>query len=119
MSRSRKRLESEAATQARVFAALGDETRLAIVRKLAGGEPHSIAELTVDVTEGRTKITRQGVTKHLRVLEAAGLVHSIRSGRENLFEINPLPINDLREYLELVSAQADEKLLTLKSFVEK
>ena len=61
-----------------IFAALGDETRLAIVAKLSEGEHRSIAQLT----EG-TRLTRQAVTKHLRVLERAKIVRSVRAGREN------------------------------------
>jgi len=96
-----------------VFAALGDETRLSLVAKLSGGEPRSIAQLT----EG-SKLTRQAITKHLRVLESVALVHSFRSGRENLFEFDPQPIEGARKYLDLVSEQWDQTLARLKSFVE-
>lgn len=40
------------------------------------------------------------------------------SGRENLFEFNAKPLNELREYLDLVSSQWDDALLRLKEFVE-
>jgi DNA-binding transcriptional ArsR family regulator len=96
-----------------VFAALGDETRLSLVARLARGRRCSIAQLT----EG-SKLTRQAVTKHLRVLEAAGLVHNLRSGRESLFELDPEPIEEAKGYLELVSEQWDEALNRLKAFVE-
>src|SRR5512147_1645646 len=86
-----------------VFAALGDRTRLMLVAKLSGGQPRSISQLT-----SGTKLTRQAITKHLRVLQNAGLVHSIRAGRENLFEFNPRPIDNAKEYLEVVSAQWDQ-----------
>ena len=56
--------------KAAVFAALADETRLLLLTKLCTGHQHSIAELT----EG-TKLTRQAVTKHLRVLERVRMVH--------------------------------------------
>ena len=100
--------------QAPVFAALGDTTRLALVAKLSGGQPCSIARLT----EG-SKLTRQAITKHLRVLESAGLVHSIRAGRESLFEFDPAPIAEAKQYLEHVSEQWDQALARLKSFVER
>ena len=100
-------------TYAPIFAALADETRLAIVAKLAQGEHRSIAQLT----EG-TRLTRQAVTKHLRVLERAKIVHSVRSGRENLFEFDPAPIQQVREYADVVSEQWDEALARLKAFVE-
>jgi DNA-binding transcriptional ArsR family regulator len=96
-----------------VFAALGDETRLSLVAVLCGGQPRSISQLTE-----RSRLTRQAITKHLRVLEGAGLVHSVRSGRESLFRFDPEPIEEIKEYLELVSEQWDQALARLKSFVE-
>ena len=98
---------------AAVFAALGDETRLSLVSELCGGEPRSIAHLT-----GGTRLTRQAVTKHLRVLEEAGIVHSERAGRESLYAFDPKPMHDLQDYLARVSAQWDQVLGRLKSFVE-
>jgi DNA-binding transcriptional ArsR family regulator len=99
---------------AAAFAALGDETRLSLVSELAGGAPRSIAQLT----DG-ARMSRQAISKHLRVLEHAGIVRSSRSGRENLFEFNPAPVQELRSYLERVSAQWDQVLGRLKSFVER
>jgi len=100
--------------QARVLAALGDVTRLALVAALAGGAPLSIAQLT----EGQ-KLTRQAITKHLRVLEEVGIVRGVKSGRESLFEMDPAPILAARDYLDAVSAQWDEVLERLKGFVEE
>ena len=99
--------------RAPVFAALGDETRLSLVAKLCGGQPHSISQLT----EG-SKLTRQAITKHLRVLESAGIVHSVRTGRESRFEFDPEPMDGIKEYLDFVSKQWDQALSRLKSFVE-
>ena len=96
-----------------IFAALGDETRLAIVSRLSEGERRSIAELTHG-----THLTRQAVTKHLRVLEGAKIVRSVRAGRESLFELDPSPIRQVREYAEVVSEQWDQALGRLKAFVE-
>jgi DNA-binding transcriptional ArsR family regulator len=96
-----------------LFAALGDATRLALVAKLSGGEPRSISELT-----SGSALTRQAITKHLRVLETAKLVHGIRAGRENLFKFDPQPLAEIRTYLERVSEQWDESLSRLKSLVE-
>jgi len=96
-----------------VFAALGDRTRLSLVAKLSGGQPRSIAQLT----EG-TRLTRQAITKHLRVLERVEIVRSVRAGRESLFELDPEPIEELKRYLDLVSEQWDKSLSRLKAFVE-
>jgi DNA-binding transcriptional ArsR family regulator len=100
-------------TRASVFAALGDETRLGLLARLTSGEPQSITRLT----EG-TKLTRQAVTKHLRVLEDAGIVRAARSGRESRFALDPRPIVGARAYLEHVSRQWDEALGRLKAMVE-
>jgi DNA-binding transcriptional ArsR family regulator len=96
-----------------VFAALGDETRLGLVGRLSGGEHLSISELS----EG-TRLTRQAITKHLRVLEGASLVHGVRHGREMRFEFAPGPFDEARKYLELVSGQWERALGRLKAFVE-
>jgi DNA-binding transcriptional ArsR family regulator len=97
-----------------VFAALGDDTRLMLITKLGNGQSYSISRLTRG-----TRLSRQAVTKHLRVLESAGIVHSVRAGRESLFELDPQPIEDIKEYLERVSAHWDRALARLKAFVEE
>ena len=81
--------------------------------KLSSGQPHSIAQLTAG-----SRLTRQAITKHLRVLEGAGIVHSVRTGRENLFQFDPEPIEEIQQYLNRVSEQWDQALARLKSFVE-
>jgi DNA-binding transcriptional ArsR family regulator len=96
-----------------VFAALGDETRLGIVRRLATGTPLSIATLT----EG-SGVTRQAVTKHLLVLDEAGLVRSQWRGRERLWALKPDRLEPARRSLELIAAHWDEALGRLKTFVE-
>jgi DNA-binding transcriptional ArsR family regulator len=107
------RHRSGLAVKATLFAALGDETRLSLIGKLSGGQRCSIS----DLTQG-TKLTRQAVTKHLRVLERARIVHPKRAGRESLFELDPQPIHDLSAYLETVSKQWDGALARLKTLVE-
>jgi DNA-binding transcriptional ArsR family regulator len=109
----RSSVDAKRPAHAPVFAALGDETRLSLVAKLCRGQPRSISQLT----EG-SKLTRQAITKHLRVLESAGVVHSVRSGRESLFEFDPEPMEEIKKYLDLVSEQCDQALFRLKSFVE-
>ena len=96
-----------------VFAALGDETRLALLAQLCEGRRCSISQLTHG-----SKLSRQAITKHLHVLENAGFVHAVREGRESLFEFDSAPIEEIRDYLDQVSAQWDQALSRLKSFVE-
>ncbi len=108
-SRARNRRPAQA-----LFAALGDKTRLALVVRLSSGGPASITQLTAG-----TSITRQAVTKHLRVLERAGIVRSVRAGRESRFRLDPRPLHDMQRYLDLASRQWDQALARLRSFVEK
>ncbi len=107
------RVTAASVSAAPVFAALGDETRLSLVAKLCRGQARSISQLTMG-----SRLTRQAITKHLRVLESAGVVHSVRSGRQSLYEFDPEPLEEIKKYLDLVSEQWDEALSRLKSFVE-
>jgi DNA-binding transcriptional ArsR family regulator len=99
---------------AAIFAALGDETRLMLLTKLSTGKPRSISQLTTG-----SRLTRQAITKHLRVLERAEILRCTRAGRESRYHFNPQPIQEMKQYLDLVSAQWDESLSRLKHFVEK
>ncbi len=101
-------------TPAPIFAALGDETRLRLLARLGGGEPMSISHLTAG-----SGITRQGVTKHLRVLAGAGLVRSSRQGKESLWRLERRRLEEARRSLDLISRQWDEALGKLKLFVEE
>src|SRR5205809_4087734 len=103
LPRKRRSDSSRRRSHARAFAALGDETRLMLVRTLSSGQPHSISQLTAG-----TALTRQAVTKHLRVLEEAGIVRGVRSGRESIFEFNQAPIETPRKYLVVVSGKWDQ-----------
>ena len=110
----RERAGRDLRANAPVFAALGDQTRLALLAQLSRESRCSIARLT----EG-SPLTRQAITKHLRVLQSAGLVRGVRRGRENLFELEPEPLDEARRALEGISRQWDEALARLKSFVER
>jgi DNA-binding transcriptional ArsR family regulator len=105
--------QDRARTAAPLFAALGDETRLLIVARLSTGEPRSISQLTQGF-----RLTRQAVTKHLRVLERAGVVRHERRGRESRFRFNPQPLAQSQKFLAAISRQWDDALSRLKSFVE-
>jgi DNA-binding transcriptional ArsR family regulator len=96
-----------------VFAALGDVTRLRLVNRLAGG-PQSITELA-----SGSGVTRQAITKHLRVLSDAGLARSTRRGRERMWELDVAPLDEARRTLDLIGAQWDKALDRLRKFVER
>jgi DNA-binding transcriptional ArsR family regulator len=113
MSRSRT-VAAKLSDAAPVFTALGDETRLRIVGRLCREGPLSISRLT----DG-SRMSRQAVTKHLRVLSEAGVARSRRSGRERIWEIESRRLADVRQYLVEISEQWDEALARLQRLVER
>jgi len=96
-----------------LFAALGDTTRLQLLTRLSDGQQYSIAQLSSGL-----HLTRQGVTKHLQVMEEAGIVASSRSGRENRFMFTPNSVNAMQSYLSSVGSQWESALARLQGFVE-
>ncbi len=104
---------SRLAASALVFAALGDPQRMVLVSRLCRKGPLSVTRLT----EG-TSVTRQAVSKHLRVLEAAGLAHCEKSGRERVWALNRRPLTKAREHLDLIAGQWDDAIERLRGFVE-
>jgi DNA-binding transcriptional ArsR family regulator len=96
------------------FAALGDPTRLAIVRRLCDPGPLS----TIRLTDG-TSLSRQGVTKHLRTLEESGLVRSDRVGRDIIWQLRREKVSEVRDYLDEISAQWDAAISRLRAMVER
>jgi DNA-binding transcriptional ArsR family regulator len=100
--------------QAAVFAALGDETRLVLLARLCEGQQLSITQLASGLP-----VTRQAITKHLRVLEGAGIVQGIATGRETLFELHPKPLGEAADLLHTVCREWEEALARLKAFVQR
>jgi len=102
-----------AEASALLFAALGDQQRLWLVSRLCDGGPRSITQLA-----SGARISRQAVTKHLRVMERAGLVRSARRGRERMWQLEQRRLQETRSYLSQISAQWDAVLERLRVFVE-
>ena len=96
------------------FAALGDEIRLRLVVRLSDAGPLSITRLT-----SGAHVTRQAITKHLRVMEQAGLVRSTRRGRERIWQLERQRLEDVRHYLDTIARQWDDALGRLRDFVEQ
>jgi DNA-binding transcriptional ArsR family regulator len=113
MSRGRSAAAHKLDDAAPIFAALGDATRVKLVARLSAEGPLSISRLS----EG-SGVTRQAVTKHLRVMDKAGLLRGSRHGRERIFELEPKRIEKARRYLDMISADWDRAIDRLRSFVE-
>jgi DNA-binding transcriptional ArsR family regulator len=101
------------AGSAPVFAALGDETRLQVVSRLCNEGPLSIVRLSSNAS-----VSRQAVSKHLRVLEDAGLVRSSKEGRENVYTLQPRALIEAKRWLDTISLEWDHTLERLRVFVE-
>lgn len=98
---------------AAIFSALGDETRLRLIASLTEAGPQSVASLA-----GGFDVSRQAISKHLRVLSDAGLAKSGRRGRETVWELEPGGLAEARKCLQAISRDWDVKLRRLKAFVE-
>jgi DNA-binding transcriptional ArsR family regulator len=96
-----------------LFAALGDAARLRLVARLCHDGPMSITRLTTG-----SKISRQAITKHLRVMEESGLVASTRRGRENVWQLDQERVKDASRFLDTISKEWDNALVRLRKFVE-
>ena len=105
--------QSDVREAAPLFAALGDETRLQLVMRLAAGGPGSITHLSAN-----SKVSRQAISKHLDVLSDAGLVRSTRRGRERVWDLAPERLSDAHDYLNRISRMWDQAIDRLRVFVE-
>ena len=75
-----------------IFRALSDRSRRALLDRLYTRDGQTLTELCVDLD-----MSRQAVTQHLDVLEAARLVVTLRQGREKLHVLNPVPLQEIYE----------------------
>src|SRR5215470_5445729 len=97
-----------------IFAALADPMRRNLLVKLAASSPKTATQLAQEYP-----ITRQGILKHLTVLEAAGLVAVHQEGREKRYSLTPEPLGELERWIDEIGAKWDERLLRLKRWLEQ
>jgi len=96
-----------------VFQAIADPTRRELLSLL------SDCEMPITAISGHFTMSRTGISKHLRVLAAAGLVSERRVGRETRYKLQPEPLLELKQWLSYYEKFWDKKLAALKNFVEK
>jgi DNA-binding transcriptional ArsR family regulator len=113
MSRSRGAAAPKVPEAVPVFSALGDATRLRLLRRLSADGPLSITRLS----EG-TGVTRQAITRHLYTLGDAGLVRHARRGREQVWDLDVRRLEKAKQYLDQIAAQWDEAVDRLRALVE-
>jgi DNA-binding transcriptional ArsR family regulator len=99
---------------AQLFFALGDETRLLLFIQLI-----TVGALSATTLAENVPISRQAITKHLAVLESAGLVSHQRQGREVLYEVEVQRIQEAQAFLGAISKGWDQALGRLRDLVEE
>jgi DNA-binding transcriptional ArsR family regulator len=98
----------------RVFSALSDPTRRAVIRCLSDGGPTTLGSLA-----DALPVTRQAVAKHLALLEEAGLVSASADGRRRTYRLTPGPMSEAMGWMVDVGADWDGRLEALKRHVER
>jgi DNA-binding transcriptional ArsR family regulator len=97
-----------------LFAALADPVRRDLLVNLAEHSPRTATQLAEEYP-----ITRQGILKHLTILESAGLVAIHQLGREKRYTLTPEPLAEIDQWIDKIGAKWDERLLRLKTFLEQ
>lgn len=111
---SKRRAELGIAEAALLFAALGDQTRLELLRRLSEAGPASISALAANF-----EVSRQAITKHLQSLAIAGIIDGQRSGREHVWTLNPARLAEAQGCLAMISREWDDALARLKAHIEE
>jgi DNA-binding transcriptional ArsR family regulator len=97
-----------------VFDALSDPTRRRVVETLARG-----GTVTASGLAAQLPMTRQAVAKHLSALRGAELVSTSRVGRETHYKLRPQPLDEAAHWIQMVSAEWDDRLEALRRTLEK
>lgn len=96
-----------------IFSALADPVRRDLLVNLAKNSPRTATQLAAEYP-----ITRQGILKHLNLLESAGLVTVYQQGRDKRYVLTPEPLSELEQWVQEIAAIWDARLLRLKTFLE-
>jgi ArsR family transcriptional regulator, cadmium/lead-responsive transcriptional repressor len=96
-----------------LWAAVGDPTRRQLLDALL-----TLGEATATTLAGNLPVTRQAVTKHLTVLDRAGLVDGRRQGREVLYTVRPDRLDDVAQAMARIAETWDRRLASIKRLAE-
>lgn len=97
-----------------VFVAIADPTRRKLIRLLAEKDEMPLHELTVQFEMGRT-----AVSKHLTILKEADLVTNRKIGRETRYQLNPAPLQEVKDWLSYYEQFWNERAVLLKNILEE
>ncbi len=99
----------------KIFKAIADPTRREIFHVLMlAGSAMSLTQISE-----KFDITRQGVTKHVKLLEDAGLIRISNQGRERFCEANPTPLKEIKDWVAVYEKFWGDKLTGLGSYLDK
>lgn len=98
----------------RLFTALADPTRRQLIEILSAAGDRTATELARELP-----ITRQGVSKHLRVLADADLVSVRQDGRDRLYSLRPDRLNEAVTWVDRVRAQWSRRLAALSQYLDE
>ncbi len=99
----------------KIFKALADANRREIFHLLVvATSALSLTQITAEFD-----ISRQGITKHIKLMEDAGLIQTHNKGRERFCEVNPTPLNEIKDWLAVYDKFWDDKLKSLGNFLDK
>jgi DNA-binding transcriptional ArsR family regulator len=96
-----------------IFTVLADPMRRKLLLNLAENSPKTATQFAEEYL-----ISRQGILKHLNVLEEAGLVTVYQRGRGKRYALTPEPLNQVEQWIKEIGDKWDERLLRLKAFIE-
>jgi DNA-binding transcriptional ArsR family regulator len=96
----------------KIFYSLSDPQRRMILQMLSENE------MTVNSISAKFRISRPAISKHLRILQSSKLVKPRKTGRYRYYRLNPDPLNEVHKWLKYFDKFWDEKLNSLKNFME-
>jgi DNA-binding transcriptional ArsR family regulator len=99
----------------KIFKALADSNRREIFHLLVV----ATAALSLTQISEKFEISRQGITKHVRIMEDAGLIKIKNKGRERFCEVDPTPLSEIKDWLAVYDKFWDDKLKNLGNFLDQ
>ncbi|NND33311.1 MAG: metalloregulator ArsR/SmtB family transcription factor [Saprospiraceae bacterium] len=99
----------------KLFKAIADPTRREIFHVLM------LASVAMSLSQISQKfeISRQGVTKHIKLLEEAGLIQTVQEGRERFCTANPTPLHEIKNWLAVYDKFWDDKIRALDQYLKQ
>jgi DNA-binding transcriptional ArsR family regulator len=101
-----------------IFQAIADPTRRSIVAQLIKQPAQSITHLCENQSINRQAISRQAITKHLKILINADVIRTEQNGRHSLHTLNPEPLKEIADWLAPIAKLWDQRLANLQTYLK-